>query len=178
MRLGEQVAREMERLWRKSVEGVNRGVVREYAATLVEEQDGKLRLVNPVAGSSGGVTPNLEIPETARFVGTFHTHPYEDGTTAPFSGHDIAASLECRERISLVRSGDEVFALELTDKTAEGVDTGKVKREFDEEVLKHVDSPNISFSEAVYLANIALCRRYGLVFYRGRGGELEEVYVP
>lgn len=45
MRLGEQVAREMERLWRKSIEDVNRGVVREYAATLVEEQDGKLRYV-------------------------------------------------------------------------------------------------------------------------------------
>ncbi|MFQ5854437.1 MAG: hypothetical protein ACE5LU_02170 [Anaerolineae bacterium] len=178
MELGEQVIREMERLWRKSIEDMHKGVVREYAATLVEEQDGKLKLVNPVEGTSRGVAPNLEIPEGVRFVGTFHTHPYEDGTTAAFSGQDIAASLAHRERISLVRSGDDVFALVRTDKTLEKVNTSRVNREFGEEVRKHLDKTGVSFSEAVYLANIELCSKHGLAFYRGRGGKLKEVYVP
>jgi len=127
--LGEQVAQEMERLWQNSVRDVDRGVVREYAATLVEGHEGELKLVNVVEGSSRQVTPNLAVAEDERLVGTFHTHPYENGTQAAFSGQDIAAALESQERISLVRSGDEVFALVRTNKTPQEMEAAKVNQD-------------------------------------------------
>ena len=56
-----------------------------------------------------------------QFIGTFHTHPHEDGTTTAFSDQDIASALETQEKISLVRSGDETYALARTDLTPETV---------------------------------------------------------
>ena len=178
LELEEQVTQEMDTLWQKSVQDIDKGVVKEYAATLVEDQKGELKLVNPVEGTSDSVTPNLDIAEDEGFVGTFHTHPYAEGTTATFSGQDIASALETQEKVSLVRSGDETYALARTDLTPEAVDADEVREAFDQEVLRHTDDPNISFSEAVYLANIEMCRRYGLAFYRGKGGTLTEVYRP
>ena len=55
---------------------------------------------------------------------------------------------------------------------------GTTREAFDQEMLRHTDDPNVSFSEAVYLANIEMCRRYGLAFYKGKGGSLREVYRP
>lgn len=178
LKLGEEVAQKMDTLWQKSVQNIDKGVVNEYAATLVERQDGELKLVNPVEGTRDSVTPNLDIAKDEEFVGTFHTHPYEDGTTTAFSDQDIAAALETQEKIGLVRSGDETYALTRTDLTPEAIDADEVREAFDQEVLRHMDDPNISFSEAVYLANIETCRRYGLAFYKGKGGNLTEVYRP
>jgi len=144
----------------------------------VKGQKSELRLVNPVEGNSNSVTPNLDITEDEEFVGTFHTHPYEEGTTAAFSDQDITSALETEEEISLVRSGDETYALTRTDLTPETVDPDEVREAFDQEILKHMDDPSISFSDAVYIANIEMCRRYGLAFYRGKGGSLREVYRP
>ena len=76
LELGEQVAQQMDALWQNSVQDIDKGVVREYAATLVEGQDGELKLVNPVEGTSNSVVPNLDITEDEEFVGTFHTHPH------------------------------------------------------------------------------------------------------
>ncbi len=178
LELGEEVAQEMDTLWQKSVQDIDKGVVKEHAATLVKGQEGELKLVNPVEGTSNSVTPDLDIAEDEEFVGTFHTHPYKEGTTTAFSGQDIASALETQEEISLVRSGDETYALARTDLTPEVLDADEVREAFDQEMLRHMDDPNVSFSEAVYLANIETCRRYGLAFYKGKGGRLTEVYRP
>ena len=69
-------------------------------------------------------------------------------------------------------------ALLRTDLTPERIDADELREAFDQEVLRHMDDPNVSFSEAVYLANIEMCRRYGLAFYKGKGGSLREVYRP
>lgn len=168
----------MDTLWRKSVQDIDKGVVKEHAATLVEGQEGQLKLVNPVEGIRNRVIPNLDIAEDEEFVGTFHTHPHEDGTTTAFSGQDIASALETQEKVSLVRSGDDTYALVRTDLTPEAVDTDELREAFDQEMLRHIDDPNVSRSEAVYLANIEMCRRCGLAFYKGKGGSLTEVYKP
>ncbi len=178
LELGKQVAQEMDVLWQKSVQDIDKGVVREHAATLVKGQEDELKLVNPVEGTSNSVTPNLDIAEDEEFVGTFHTHPYEEGTTTAFSDQDIASALETQEKISLARSGDETYALARTDLTPETVDADEVREAFHQEVLRHLDDPNVSFSDAIYLANIEMCRRYGLAFYKGKGGSLREVYRP
>lgn len=172
--LGLSVAQEMDTLWQKSVQDVDKGVVKEHAATLVKGQEGELKLVNPVEGTENSITLNLDIAEGEEFVGTFHTHPHETA----FSGQDIASALEDQEKISLVRSGDETYALVRTDKTPQEVDADEVREAFDQEVFKHSKGPNVSWSEAIYLANIEMCRRYGLAFYHGKGGSLKEVYSP
>ena len=176
--LGEQVAQQMDTLWQKSVQDIGKGVVKEHAATLVEGQDGQLKLVNPVEGTSNSVIPNLDIAEDEEFVGTFHTHPHEGGITTAFSDQDVASALESQEKVSLVRSGDDTYALVRTNLTPEEIDTDELREAFDQEMLRHTDDPNVSFSEAVYLANIEMCRRYGLAFYKGKGGSLREVYRP
>lgn len=172
--LGQPVAQEMDTLWQKSVQDVDKGVVKEQAATLVRGQEGELKLVNPVEGTENSVIPNLDIAEGEEFVGTFHTHPHETA----FSAQDIASAIEDQEKISLVRSGDETYALVRTDKTIKEVDADEVKDAFDQEVLKYLEDPNVSRPEAIYVANIEMCRRYGLAFYQGKGGSLREVYSP
>ena len=176
--LGEQVAQQMDTLWQKSVQDIDKGVVKEHAATLVEGHEGELKLVNPVEGTSNSVMPNLDIAEDEEFVGTFHTHPHEEGITTAFSDQDIASALETQEKVSLVRSGDDTYALVRTDLTLEEVDTDELREAFDQELIRHMDDPNVSFSEAVHLTNIEMCRRYGLAFYKGQGGSLTEVYRP
>ena len=178
LELGEQVAQQMDTLWQKSVQDIDKGVVKEHAATLVEGREGDLKLVNPVEGTSNSVMPNLNIAEDEEFVGTFHTHPHARGITTAFSDQDIASALEMQEKVSLVRSGDDTYALVQTDLTPEEVDTDELREAFDQEMLRHLDDPNVSPSEAVYLANIEMCRRYGLAFYKGKGGSLTEVYRP
>jgi len=176
--LGRQVAQQMDTLWQESVQDIDKGVVNEYGATLVRGQDGELKLVNPVEGTSNSVVPNLDIAEDEEFVGTFHTHPHMRGIAMAFSDQDIASALESQERVSLVRSGDDTYALVRTDLTPEAVDANELREAFDQEMLSHLDNPNLSPSEAVYLTNIEMCRRYGLAFYKGKGGSLTEVYRP
>jgi hypothetical protein len=77
-----------------------------------------------------------------------------------------------------VRSGDDTYALVRTNLTPEEIDTDELREAFDQEMLRHLDDPNVSPSEAVYLTNIEICRRYGLAFYKGKGGSLREVYRP
>ncbi len=168
----------MDTLWQKSVQDIDKGMVREHAATLVEDHVGELKLVNPVEGTSNSVEPNLDITEDEEFVGTFHTHPHEGGIVTAFSDQDIASALETQENVSLVRSGDDTYALVRTDLTPEAVDANELREAFDQEMLRHMDDPNVSFSEAVYLTNIEMCRRYGLAFCKGKGGSLTEVYRP
>jgi len=176
--LGEQVAQQMDTLWQKSVRDIDKGEVREHAATLVKGQNGELKLVNPVEGTSNSVVPNLDIAEDEEFVGTFHTHPHEGGITTAFSDQDIASALESQEKVSLVRSGDDTYALVRTNLTPEEIDTDELREAFDQEMLRYTDDPNVSFSDAVHLTNIEMCRRYGLAFYKGQGGSLREVYRP
>jgi len=172
--LGQPVAQEMDTLWQKSVQDMDKGVLKEHAATLVKGQEGELKLVNPVEGTENSVIPNLDIAEGEEFLGTFHTHPNETA----FSDQDIASALENQEKISLVRSGDETYALVRTDKTVKEVDADEVKDAFHQEVNKYMEARNVSRPEAIYIANLEMCRRYGLAFYHGKGGSLREVYSP
>jgi proteasome lid subunit RPN8/RPN11 len=108
----------MRRLWNASIRYIESGMVLEHAATLVCDAEGKVKLVHPVAGAPDEVVPNYDVAEGENFVGTFHTHPYENGLTGiAFSGEDIASAINEAEWISFVQSGDDVFALIRTDKT-------------------------------------------------------------
>jgi hypothetical protein len=172
--LSPEVSGEMDRLWKQSIK--EDGTVQEHAATLVRAQEGNVKLINPVAGDSGSVSPDRDIPEGNTVLGSFHTHPYEDGTETAFSGQDIAYLINSGDNLAIVQSGDQIFAIQRTDSTPESVDPSQVKAEF-RAAMAQTDE-NTSFAEAVFAANQTICRKYGLALYAGQGASLKEVYHP
>lgn len=63
----------------------------EWGATIVEAAGGGLTIGVEIEGDENGVHFPPDALTQAGFVGTFHTHVYEDGTTGvPFSKGDFA----------------------------------------------------------------------------------------
>jgi hypothetical protein len=178
LELGEQVTQQMDALWQKSVRDIDKGVVNEYGAILVKGQDGELKLVNLVEGEEDRVRPDREVAEDEKLLGTFHTHPYREGyTRVAFSGQDIAYAINTHDSITVVQSGEDVFALIPTDKTPDVVDPDVLKKGFRESLGQHAEG-GMTFPEAMYAANLDICEKYGIALYRGRRGILREVYRP
>jgi len=123
----------MNELWERSIRDIDKGTVTEWGGVLVLDAEGNLRLVNPVAGTAGRIVLDpSRIGEDDTFVGTFHTHSYESRLTGmAFSGVDIAGAINYGETLSLVQSGDVVFAVVRTEKTPEQVDSSAVDVELD-----------------------------------------------
>ena len=171
--------RMMKRLWRQSVRDIAAGVVVEHAATLVRGADGKVRLDYAVAGIANAVTPVYTVGADETCIGTYHTHPYAEGLTGmAFSDTDIASVIEFEEWISLVQSGDDVFALIRTTKTVDSVVPSVLEADFDQ-FLNVALRAGSSERAALWTANIGVCRRYGLAFYAGQvDGNLEVIFKP
>jgi hypothetical protein len=134
----------------------------------VQGTDGKVRLDYVVAGIANAVTPVYTVAPDETCIGTYHTHPYVEGLTGmAFSDTDIASVIEFEEWISLVQSGDEVFALIRTEKTVNSVVSSVLEVDFDLflNIALRVGS---SEREALEAANIGVCRLYGLAFYGGQ----------
>jgi hypothetical protein len=113
------------------------------------------------------------------FVGTFHTHPYASGLTGmAFSGADFADAINRGNILTLVQSGDVIFALVRTEKTPSQVDWNELRRELDKLFIGYL-AEEMFPDEAAFEANLDMCARYGLAFYWGEVfGELQEVYRP
>lgn len=173
------IRRTMKQLWNASVRNIASGVVLEHAATLAFSTEGKARLIYPVAGTADDVEPNYDVAQNETFIGTFHTHPHKKGLTGiPFSGMDIASAINEAEWISLVQSGDDVFALIRTDKTVPSVDSNIVVSQVSNlyETLLNI---RLSYQSALRIANLQMCATYGLAFYAGKvGGRLEVKLKP
>jgi len=172
--------RTMKALWKASIHNIAAGVVTEHATTLVRRVDGKVRLAYPVPGTAGDVEPNYDVAQDETFIGTFHTHPYESGLTGiAFSGGDIASAINEEEWISIVQSGDDVFALIRTDKTSTSVDPIFVARQVDSLYLSGQVLAGLSPPDALWVANLQVCAVYGLAFYAGKiDGKLEVIFKP
>ncbi|MFQ5854429.1 MAG: hypothetical protein ACE5LU_02130 [Anaerolineae bacterium] len=173
------MAEDMNRLWQRSIAEIDRGQVIEWGAVLVVDSEGALQLKNAVAGTSGDVAIAVELSSGETLAGTFHTHPYEDGTTGmPFSGTDIASALASGENLSIVQSGDEVFALIRTEKTQSLEELAALIEEFNSAYTSYFNA-GLSEQDAGIAANLDMCAKYGLAFYRGHAsGELRKVYGP
>ncbi|MEW5717709.1 MAG: hypothetical protein AB1817_03700 [Chloroflexota bacterium] len=171
--LSPKVSGEMERLWKQSVK--DDGTVREHAGTLVKGKEGNVKLVNPVAGTPDSVTPNRDVRAGEQLIGTFHTHPYEDGTTgAAFSGEDIVYAINNGDSETLVQSGEDTFALVRTAATPTSVDRDQIIAEFRNTLFEY-QGAGLPFTQALFETNRDLCQRYGLGFYAGKHGALKEV---
>ncbi len=166
----------MNRLWRRSVRHIKRGVVTEYGATIVWQR-GRLRLVNIVEGTSDDVTLVLTLRSGQRYVGFFHTHPYEEGDTGiAFSGADFAVAFDTDAAIAVVQSGDYLFALVRTEQTPSTVDLAAVEEEGDELIEQFIND-DLPFDEAVLRASLELCARYGWALYAGTSDGVLEVLL-
>lgn len=173
------IATDMNNLWKRSIRDIKQGVVYECAGTIVLDTSGHLRLVNKIEGTSDLVSPDVKINVCQRFVGIFHTHPYEDETTGiAFSGGDIVSAINGKEQISIVQSGEEVFAIVRTEKTPTSVNYIDIKKEL-EDLFKAYLRRRMSIQHAVITANLDICKHCGLAFYYGKiYQELEGVYFP
>lgn len=170
---------QMNDLWQRSIAEIERGVVQEWGGALILDPHGRLQLVRPVAGTQGQVRI---VPGSVRgaVVGSFHTHPYPDGTTGiGFSARDIADTINGGEKLSLLQSGLEVFALLRTEYVPTRVDLLHLQDQHDRLLQYYVFQENMDITRAVRYANAALCEPYGLAYYYGVAfDELEEVYRP
>jgi hypothetical protein len=119
-------------------------------------------------------------------IGHVHTHPYESGLTdMSFSGEDFA-TLMSRDNdiISVVRSGDSVFALLKSDSTPV-ISSEEAWQEVADEINKDFDNKKNEAAEArptgqptfSDLQNAAVeagrsaAKRYRLYMYYGQAGE-------
>jgi len=167
----------MDGLWQRSVQRITQGKVTEWGGTLMLDTEDRLRLVKVRQGTRGYVTIESDTPD--QFVGSFHTHPYPDGTTGiGFSGADIADTISSGELLSIVQSGQEVFALLRTELTPTWVNRSRLQREHDDLHYDYLGRV-LSVQRAVHYTNVDLCEAYGLAFYVGvTFHKLEEVYRP
>lgn len=179
LHLPEELWQQMDELWQRSIADIDRGVVREWGGVLVLDPQGQLRLTNVVAGTSGQVGIAFT-PVHGTIVGSFHTHPYADGTTGVgFSGQDIADTINGGELLSLLQSGLEVFALLRTEHTPMRVDAAHVKEQHNRLLHHYVIQEGMGVMRAVRYTNAMLCEHYGLAYYYGVTYDvLEEVYKP
>ncbi len=169
------IRRIMKQLWNASIRNIATGVVLEYAATIVRDAEERVRLAYPVVGTAGNVEPNYDVAQDETFIGTFHTHPYENGLTGiAFSGGDIASAINETEWISLVQSGDDVFALIRTDKTVLSVDSNMVVNQVNN-LYEDLLNIRLSHQSALRIANLQICATYGLAFYAGKISIILEV---
>ncbi len=173
------LAPEMERLWTRSIRHLDKRQVVEWGATIVLTKDKRLRLVGIVEGNAESVTLKLDVDEGEEFIGTFHTHPYEDGTTGmAFGGDDIASAINYGERISVVQSGKDIFALVRTEGTPVRVDPRRLDHELNMAYRGYVKM-GLADQEALLAADLDACKRYRLAFYWGRVPQrLLEVHKP
>jgi len=170
---------QMDELWQRSIAYVAEGQVSEWGGVLVLDEQDHLRIIGETKGTAGQVTLDPTVSEGETFVGTFHTHPYASGLTGiAFSGADFASTINHGQMLSVVQSGDDVFALMRTDQTPRAVDNRQLAGEFNEAYREYYRS-GLSAQDAALLANLVFCTRYGLVFYSGKNGQsLKEVYKP
>lgn len=174
-----EISDTMNDLWKKSICYIEEMQVVEYAATIVLNSEGKLSLRNIVTGDSAGVNPTQFVSINEIFVGTFHTHPYENGLTGmAFSGADIASAINIKENISVVQSGNELFALVRTEETLPSVNVMLLDQEVEVLFDEYVQD-GLPYQEALIFANLDACVHYGLAFYAGKAFQkLKEVFRP
>jgi len=160
-------------LWQRSVARMAEGRVEEWAALLVRDETGALRLLNPVVGTEFKAMPDYDLPPGMEWMGTFHTHPRTDGLVPmPFSPTDYVSAIALQEKVSLLCSAGLLMALIRTMETATEVDPIQLELAYAkaaEQTYRRVGNRLL----AIWAANFAMCERCGWALYTGPlGGPL------
>jgi hypothetical protein len=131
---------------------------------------------------------------TETLVATAHTHPYTkaqgDLVGMPFSEGDLADFVTAPERRQYVRSGETIFMVQLTPAfdawlqkaTAKaGGDTERVKLEILRTYAKaenEAAQQKLRLQEQAEAGVIAVAKKYGLEFFKGKDSTLHRVFPP
>jgi proteasome lid subunit RPN8/RPN11 len=156
-------------LWRLSLIQIeeNQPPVKEHGAVLVEK---KGSLTVAVARPGKGDAFDLDDSEMqfTGFIGYFHTHPYESGTTeVAFSSADFAAMINNQMSLLIVQSGISRFMLVRTPATPTSVPPAEISTKFSNS-RRYYKRQGVNFQDEVRLANIDICYQYQLAFYEGK----------
>lgn len=140
--------------------------MREHGAALVEA-DGSLTVATARPGSSDAFDLDEREMLLEGFMGYFHTHPYESGTTGvAFSPGDFIATIT-HLKLCIAQSGDDLFMLVRTPSTPACIDPDQMLTDFDKWVVSY-QRQGEAWQAAVLLANLHISREYGLAFYIGK----------
>ena len=86
--------------------------------------------------------------------------------------------LDSTDVIALLQTGSSLVALVRTEKTAVKADVDVLRSQM-QQVERNAMSQGYTAKEALVLANLAICKMYGLALYVGYApGPLEEVFRP
>jgi hypothetical protein len=161
-----RIVKEMDGYWKRMIEDPEH---KERGACICFESQVTLRLDDEVIGSSAhSVKPKCRAWEHRDHLGFFHTHWYLNETEQiGFSHLDFAGVMEDGESLSIVLSGERVFALLRTQMSPEPVTVSKQKEKEFLDVFIYYIRKGLSQDEVCRNANHDLSRRLGLGFYSG-----------
>lgn len=181
--LPKELACGMAESWLKSFP---KGKSQEQGGILVRKKDGSYKWKAGQPGSSGAFTPNhgdVDKDETLIVVG--HTHPYdkseESYTNMSFSGVDLAVMVVEKHPLEIVRSGEALFVVARTEefnKKVMGLDASGKKKMLHEIYQNHLALFNThkgELPERVHATAKAICEKYDLLYYKGKGDEVSKV---
>jgi hypothetical protein len=150
------------------------GKSQEHGGTLVKDKQGRIKVVNESAGTSGTFTPNRSVDADDIIFGTYHTHPYDKSEGGykgvSFSGGDIAYANHYKEQI-YVDAGSKQFMVMPTNKTP-NVDAATLNNEWNSEFQKMLADGN-DLPEASAIATKKVTKKYGMAYYEGKNGTLK-----
>jgi hypothetical protein len=141
----------------------------EWGATIIESEGGILTIGVEREGDDAGVSFLLALLAQPGCIGISHTHPYEDGTTdVVFAPQDIAEVVNRRLEISILQSGNTRFLIaQRVSETKPLVNVKDLEREMYDMVVDAMQDRTVTWQQALLAANLSVCRRLGLEFYRG-----------
>jgi hypothetical protein len=172
----------METAWKGSFP---KGASQEQGGIMVKNKDGSYEYKAGKAGSSGTFSPNWgDKGKDQALVGSMHTHPYSEAEggyeDVSFSGDDISTMIYTGEKVAFVQAGDTHFAVSTTaewDAVLKPLnDKGKQKLSDQIEATwdKSQSAAGGTPQEGVEAAVKAVCTKYHLTYYRGKGGTLSK----
>lgn len=163
-----------------------RGDSQEQGGLLLRNKDGSLKWLPSRPGDSQQITLTYDdVNPHQKLLANGHTHPYakeEQGfTRVPFSGGDLAAQVFDEEKLSIVQSGDAMFASaktrEFDDLIKERGPTGKwtLAKEIEKFWRSNYRQAEGDLREKAEVATRATADWYHLLYYAGKPGMLQRV---
>ena len=184
--LPEELTKGMNAAWGKSFTDPDKKSI-EQGGILVNTKEGGFAW-KPGVGIQGDLfTPNFGDVDTAKgesLIGSGHTHPYDKSeggdTDVSFSRWDLSSLVNSKEKFQMVQSGKGQFVSARTaefDKRLKGLDDkgkaglkAQMEADFATELAKGEDK--LDFKERVRAANLAVHKKYELIYYEGADGKL------
>jgi hypothetical protein len=162
-----RLMQDMEACWNQVVQDPEH---KERGACIVSDSQFTLRLDDEVIGGSAHVVkPKCRAWEHNNHLGFLHTHWYlNDTEQIGFSHLDFAGFLEDGECLSIVCSGQQVFALLRTELSPEPSPVSQEQEKEFLDVFVYYIRKGFSQDDACRNANHDLSRRLKLGFYSGR----------